>query len=156
MLNLMLEQWGLECPKLLISVTGGAKNFHMRPRLKEVFRTGLMKAAASTGKIILCSILLPVLCDIQVLRMEINQAREINQYNITMATHYDITMGSDITRDAHCEITMGNDVARDAHCDVTMSNDIVKCKYHGITMTYDIAMNLFYFVFSALCLIVLF
>ncbi len=45
---------------------------------------------------------------------------EINQYDITMVTHYDITMG--------------NDVARDIHCDVTMSNDIAMCTYHGITM----------------------
>ncbi len=40
---------------------------------------------------------------------------EINQYNITMATHYDITMGNDIARNADCDITMGNDVARDIH-----------------------------------------
>ncbi len=45
---------------------------------------------------------------------------EINQYDITMATHYDITMGNDIARDTHCEITMGNDVSRDIHCDVTI------------------------------------
>ncbi len=77
---------------------------------------------------------------------------EINQYDITMATHYDITMGIDIARDFHCEITMGNDV----HCDVTMSNGIDMCIYHGITMNNDITMNLFYYVFSALCLIVLF
>ncbi len=38
---------------------------------------------------------------------------EINQYDITMATHYDITIDNDVARDAHCEITMGNDVARD-------------------------------------------
>ncbi len=67
---------------------------------------------------------------------------EINQYDIIMATHYDITMG--------------NDVARDIHCDVTMSNDFAVCIYHCITMHIDIAMNLFYYVFSALCLIVLF
>ncbi len=47
---------------------------------------------------------------------------EINQYVITITTHYDITMGNDIAMDAHCEITMGNDVARNIHCDVTMSN----------------------------------
>ncbi len=81
--------------------------------------------------------------------------QETNQYDITMATHYDITIGNDIARDAHCEITMGNDVARDIHCDVTMSNDITVCTYHGITM-HAIAMNLFYYVFSALYLIVLF
>ncbi len=49
---------------------------------------------------------------------------EINQYDITMDTHYDITMGNDIARDAHCEITMGNDVAVDIHCEVTMHNDV--------------------------------
>ncbi len=59
---------------------------------------------------------------------------EINQYDITMATHYDITMGNAIARDAHCEITMGNDIARDINCDVKMSNDIAMCTYHGITM----------------------
>ncbi len=47
---------------------------------------------------------------------------EINQYDITMVTHYDITMGYDVARDVHCEITMGNDIARDIHCDVRMSN----------------------------------
>ena len=52
-LSLMIDHWGLDRPNLLISVTGGAKNFHMRPRLKEVFRRGLMKAAASTGSYIL-------------------------------------------------------------------------------------------------------
>ncbi len=46
----------------------------------------------------------------------------INQYDITMATHYDITIGNDIGSDAHCEITIGNDVARDIHCDVIMIN----------------------------------
>ncbi len=81
---------------------------------------------------------------------------EINQYDITMATHYDITMGNDVATDAHCEITKGNDVARDIHCDITMSNDVAICTYHGITMHNDIAMNLFYYVFFALCLIVIF
>ncbi len=70
---------------------------------------------------------------------------EINQYDITMATHYDITMGNNI-------ITMGNDIARDIHCDVTMSNDVAICIYHDIIMHNDITMNLLYYVFSALCL----
>ncbi len=48
--------------------------------------------------------------------------------------------------DAHCEIIMGNDVARDIHCDITMSNDIAMCTYHGV---------FFYYVFSALCLIMI-
>ncbi len=79
---------------------------------------------------------------------------EIKQYDITMATHYDITMGNDIigiARDVHCEIRMGNDVARGIHCDVTMSNDVAMCTYHSITMHNDVVMNLFYYVFSALC-----
>ncbi len=80
---------------------------------------------------------------------------EINQYDITMATHYDITMGNDIARDAHCEITMGNAVARDIHCDITMCNDVAMCTYHGITMQNHITMNIFYYVFSVLCPIVL-
>ncbi len=80
---------------------------------------------------------------------------ETNQYDITMATHYVITMGNDVARDAHCEITMGNDVARDTHCDVTISNDIAMCTYHGITMHNGVAMNLFYYVYSALCLIMI-
>lgn len=49
MLTLLMDIWGLDKPNLLISVTGGAKNFHMKTRLKEVFRRGLMKVAKSTG-----------------------------------------------------------------------------------------------------------
>ncbi|KAK3605983.1 hypothetical protein CHS0354_019662 [Potamilus streckersoni] len=48
-LNLMMNVWGMEMPNLLISVTGGAQNFNMKPRLRDVFRRGLMKAAHSTG-----------------------------------------------------------------------------------------------------------
>ncbi len=65
---------------------------------------------------------------------------KINQYDITIATHYDITMG--------------NDVARDIHCNVTMNNDVVMCAYHDITMHNDIAINLYY-IFSAQCLIMI-
>ncbi len=45
---------------------------------------------------------------------------EINQCDITMATHCDIQMGNVIARDAHREITMGN-VARDIHCNATIN-----------------------------------
>ncbi len=69
---------------------------------------------------------------------------KINQYDITKATHYDITMGNDIAKDAHCEIKMGNYVDRDIHCDITMRNDIVMCTYHDITMHNDVATNHFY------------
>uniref|UniRef100_A0A6I8SSM0 Transient receptor potential cation channel, subfamily M, member 2 n=1 Tax=Xenopus tropicalis TaxID=8364 RepID=A0A6I8SSM0_XENTR len=47
--QLMTEHWGLEVPSLLISVTGGAKNFRMQMRLKNIFRRGLVKAAQTTG-----------------------------------------------------------------------------------------------------------
>ncbi len=31
---------------------------------------------------------------------------EINQYDLTMATHYDITMSNDVARDIHCDVTI--------------------------------------------------
>ena len=49
LMDLMNEHWNLGIPKLLISVTGGARNFAMSNKLKNVFRKGLMKAALSTG-----------------------------------------------------------------------------------------------------------
>jgi transient receptor potential cation channel subfamily M protein 2 len=49
MVRLLFECWALERPKLLISVTGGARKFSMKPRLKDVFRKGLVKAALSTN-----------------------------------------------------------------------------------------------------------
>lgn len=45
----MTQHWGLDVPNLLISVTGGAKNFNMKPRLKSIFRRGLVKVAQTTG-----------------------------------------------------------------------------------------------------------
>lgn len=42
-LRLLREEWKLELPKLLISVTGGAKNFVLHPKLKHVLRQGLLK-----------------------------------------------------------------------------------------------------------------
>ncbi len=68
---------------------------------------------------------------------------EIKEYDIIMVTHFNITMGKDISRDGHCEITIGNDVARDIHCNVTMSNDVAMCTYHGITMHNVVAMKHF-------------
>ncbi len=75
---------------------------------------------------------------------------EINQYDITMATHSDITMGNDIGRDVHCEITMGNDIARDIQCDI-MSNDVAMYTYHAITMHNEP----FLLCISAVCLIMI-
>ncbi|KAM6225119.1 transient receptor potential cation channel subfamily M member 2 isoform 2-T2 [Rhynchocyon petersi] len=47
--HLMTQHWGLDVPNLLISVTGGAKNFNMKLRLKSIFRRGLTKVAQTTG-----------------------------------------------------------------------------------------------------------
>lgn len=41
--------WGLQAPKLIISVTGGAQKFTIPQRMKKAFKRGLIKAAASTG-----------------------------------------------------------------------------------------------------------
>ncbi|XP_077072333.1 transient receptor potential cation channel subfamily M member 2-like isoform X3 [Siphateles boraxobius] len=51
--KLMTEQWKLRSPNLLISVTGGAKNFYMKNHLKDKFRRGLIKVAQTTGAWIL-------------------------------------------------------------------------------------------------------
>ncbi|KAJ8392633.1 hypothetical protein AAFF_G00073070 [Aldrovandia affinis] len=51
--QLMTDHWKLRPPNLLISVTGGAQNFYMRSRLKEMFRRGLIKVAQTTGAWIL-------------------------------------------------------------------------------------------------------
>lgn len=50
--DLMTRVWKLKPPHLIISVTGGAKHFNLTPRLKEVFRKGLIKAALSTGEFV--------------------------------------------------------------------------------------------------------
>uniref|UniRef100_A0A6J0T728 Transient receptor potential cation channel subfamily M member 2 isoform X2 n=2 Tax=Pogona vitticeps TaxID=103695 RepID=A0A6J0T728_9SAUR len=47
--QLMTQHWCLDIPNLLISVTGGAKNFNMKLRLKNIFRRGLVKVAQTTG-----------------------------------------------------------------------------------------------------------
>ncbi len=72
---------------------------------------------------------------------------EVNQYDITMA--------NDIARDAHCETTMGSVVAWEIHCDVTMSNDVAMCTYQCITMHKFIAMNILYYVFYVIWLIII-
>lgn len=53
MLDLMMNVWGLDKPNLLISVTGGAKNFQMNKRLKDNFRRGLMNTALTTGGLLI-------------------------------------------------------------------------------------------------------
>ncbi|XP_041858356.1 transient receptor potential cation channel subfamily M member 2 isoform X1 [Melanotaenia boesemani] len=47
--RLLIEKWKLSPPNLLISVTGGAKNFYLKSRLKSMFHRGLIKVAQTTG-----------------------------------------------------------------------------------------------------------
>ncbi|XP_032722537.1 transient receptor potential cation channel subfamily M member 6 isoform X6 [Lontra canadensis] len=49
LLHLMLKEWKMELPKLVISVHGGIQNFKMSSKLKEIFSHGLVKAAETTG-----------------------------------------------------------------------------------------------------------
>ena len=46
------QGWGLPSPDLIISVTGGAKNFDMSARLKKIFQRGLVAAAITTSKLL--------------------------------------------------------------------------------------------------------
>ncbi|XP_052793004.1 transient receptor potential cation channel subfamily M member 3-like isoform X2 [Mya arenaria] len=54
-LQLLQHHWGLDLPKLLITVHGGILNFDLQPKLKRVFRKGLLKAAKTTGAWIITS-----------------------------------------------------------------------------------------------------
>ncbi|CAF3941979.1 unnamed protein product [Rotaria sp. Silwood2] len=47
--ELMHAKWCKERPSLVISVTGGAKAYNMKPRLLRAFRRGLLKVTSSTG-----------------------------------------------------------------------------------------------------------
>jgi transient receptor potential cation channel subfamily M protein 2 len=48
MIKYMYENMGMPPPKLILSVTGGAKNFTIPHRMKKAFKEGLIKAAATT------------------------------------------------------------------------------------------------------------
>uniref|UniRef100_A0A3B3YQT6 Uncharacterized protein n=1 Tax=Poecilia mexicana TaxID=48701 RepID=A0A3B3YQT6_9TELE len=47
--ELLTKQWKLPRPNLVISVTGGAKNFYLKSHLKKAFHRGLIKVAQTTG-----------------------------------------------------------------------------------------------------------
>ncbi|XP_042308186.1 transient receptor potential cation channel subfamily M member 6 isoform X2 [Sceloporus undulatus] len=53
LLQLMLNEWQMELPKLVISVHGGIQNFKLPAKLKQLFSKGLVKAAETTGAWIL-------------------------------------------------------------------------------------------------------
>uniref|UniRef100_W5N632 non-specific serine/threonine protein kinase n=1 Tax=Lepisosteus oculatus TaxID=7918 RepID=W5N632_LEPOC len=52
-LRLLLKEWQMELPKIVISVHGGIQNFDLHPRIKQVIGKGLIKAAVTTGAWIL-------------------------------------------------------------------------------------------------------
>ena len=47
--RLLDEGWRLKPPALLLSITGAAKNFHLEPWMRNLFRTGLAKAAGCSN-----------------------------------------------------------------------------------------------------------
>ncbi|NWW18004.1 TRPM6 protein, partial [Falcunculus frontatus] len=49
LLHLMVKEWQIELPKLVISVHGGIQNFKLPSKVKQVFSKGLVTAAESTG-----------------------------------------------------------------------------------------------------------
>uniref|UniRef100_A0A8C0HJ51 non-specific serine/threonine protein kinase n=1 Tax=Buteo japonicus TaxID=224669 RepID=A0A8C0HJ51_9AVES len=49
LLNLMVKEWQMELPKLVISVHGGIQDFKLPSKVKQVFSKGLVKAAETTG-----------------------------------------------------------------------------------------------------------
>uniref|UniRef100_A0A672JL72 non-specific serine/threonine protein kinase n=1 Tax=Salarias fasciatus TaxID=181472 RepID=A0A672JL72_SALFA len=53
LLQLMLREWQMERPKLLLTVQGGSENFTLPPKVNQAFSKGLMAAALSTGAWIL-------------------------------------------------------------------------------------------------------
>jgi transient receptor potential cation channel subfamily M protein 3 len=48
-MQLFNKQWGLELPKLVITVQGGKSNFGRQHKLKKVLRKSLSKVAGATG-----------------------------------------------------------------------------------------------------------
>ncbi|XP_030647683.1 transient receptor potential cation channel subfamily M member 6 [Chanos chanos] len=49
LMHLMLREWQMEVPKLVISVHGGVDNFSLPPRVSQALSKGLITAAESTG-----------------------------------------------------------------------------------------------------------
>ncbi|CAH2294154.1 transient receptor potential cation channel subfamily M member 6 [Pelobates cultripes] len=49
LMHLMIKEWQMELPKLVISVHGGIQNFKLPSKVKQVFSKGLVKAAETTG-----------------------------------------------------------------------------------------------------------
>ncbi len=48
-ISVMFDCWKLYRPSIIISVTGGAKNFNVKTNLRNILKRGIVKAALSTG-----------------------------------------------------------------------------------------------------------
>ncbi|KAL7988739.1 hypothetical protein Chor_007658 [Crotalus horridus] len=53
LLQLMIKEWQMEFPRLVISIHGGVQNFKLPSKLVQLFSKGLVKAAETTGAWIL-------------------------------------------------------------------------------------------------------
>ncbi|CAF4256297.1 unnamed protein product [Rotaria socialis] len=47
--HLFAKQWRLQLPNLIVSIHGGIQNFELEPRLRQVLKRGLLKAAKTAG-----------------------------------------------------------------------------------------------------------
>ncbi|CAF0916482.1 unnamed protein product [Rotaria sordida] len=47
--HLFTKQWRLQLPNLIVTIHGGIQNFELEPRLRQVLKRGLLKAAKTTG-----------------------------------------------------------------------------------------------------------
>ncbi|CAF0940636.1 unnamed protein product [Adineta steineri] len=47
--HLFTKQWRLQLPNLIVSIHGGIQNFDLQPRLRQVLKRGLLKAAKTAG-----------------------------------------------------------------------------------------------------------
>jgi transient receptor potential cation channel subfamily M protein 2 len=48
-ISILFDCWKLYRPSIIISVTGGAKNFNVKSNLRNILKRGIVKAAVSTG-----------------------------------------------------------------------------------------------------------
>lgn len=53
--HLLVDVWGLEPPKLVITVHGGGNDFDLSPSILRAFKKGLLKAARTTSAWIITS-----------------------------------------------------------------------------------------------------
>ena len=49
--QILFQKWKIMNPSLIITVTGSAQNFRLSPKIREVFRRGIVKAAKATSAI---------------------------------------------------------------------------------------------------------